>query len=101
MLALSFHFPSDVIAGYLVAGAWALGAFALIRAREPGHGSRPARRPAGDKALWAVLVVVGGLIAATLEFGLPQPSPLAYAGAAALVAALAAVVLGMVVRTAA
>jgi membrane-associated phospholipid phosphatase len=37
VLALAWHFPSDVLGGFLVAAAWALGVLAALEALEPAR----------------------------------------------------------------
>jgi len=65
VLALAWHFPSDVLGGFLVAAAWALGVLAGLEALEP----------APRTLAWADIrgvVVAGGvvLVAALLAAGL-------------------------------
>ena len=65
-LVLRFaHYPSDVVGGYLVAGAWAaaMSAIALAR-REHGAPARPVRMPplGAQLAVGGGLVVVGALL---------------------------------------
>jgi membrane-associated phospholipid phosphatase len=56
-LALTWHYPSDVMAGYLVAGLWVSLAVAVLQRVE--HGApEPARPPP-----WEPLVLLGGLVA--------------------------------------
>lgn len=44
VLVLAWHFPSDVLAGTLVASAWGFGALALRRWLEAGRSGRPLSR---------------------------------------------------------
>jgi membrane-associated phospholipid phosphatase len=45
LVILSFHYPSDVLAGYLVAGAWTAAALAVLRTIEARHATE--RAPTG------------------------------------------------------
>jgi membrane-associated phospholipid phosphatase len=65
IVALTWHYPSDVLGGWLVAAAWAFAAAAVVRAVE----RRPAPAPAASGALlpWAAVgalavAVAGGLL---------------------------------------
>jgi membrane-associated phospholipid phosphatase len=71
ILALLWHFPSDVVGGYLVAATWALLAVAVLR-RWPQPGMR-AERPHPFAALLpvAALVVLAAAAAAALAFARP------------------------------
>jgi hypothetical protein len=42
VVALHWHFPSDVVGGYLVAATWSLVVAAALRALEPGRAPAPA-----------------------------------------------------------
>jgi membrane-associated phospholipid phosphatase len=57
LVILAFHYPSDVLAGYLVAGTWTAAALAVLRTIE-------ARRPAGRLATGPDVRVLLGLAAA-------------------------------------
>ncbi|HWA55044.1 MAG TPA: phosphatase PAP2 family protein [Solirubrobacterales bacterium] len=48
VMALSWHFPSDVLGGLLVVAAWGFGVLAALRTAEalPGRGAQASRRPA-------------------------------------------------------
>ena len=80
LLALSFHYPSDVVGGYLVATAWAAAAAGALRlwgahrARRPLTASRwgPRRLNTRTLALAAAALVVAFLVAAMLAV-LAQP----------------------------
>lgn len=100
-LVVSFaHYPSDVIGGYLVAGAWAtaMSAIALAR-REHGVPAPPMRLPppAAVMAAAAALLVVGGLLlvpAAHLRHGVFAVSAVAIAGMALAMPVALTLVLG-------
>jgi membrane-associated phospholipid phosphatase len=75
VVALGWHYPSDVLGAYLVAGAWAGGA-ALLVARSEGRARRPraARpRPWTDFALPGALglMALGAAVAVARQ---PQPA---------------------------
>ena len=77
LLVAAWHFPSDVFAGYLVAGAWTAGALAALwalEARKPAA-TRPARRLTLVEALLPALVVgAAGVVLAGLVL-LLRPAP--------------------------
>jgi len=56
-LALTWHYPSDVVAGYLVAGLWVSLAVAVLQRVEHGV-PEPTRPPP-----WEPLVLLGGIVA--------------------------------------
>jgi membrane-associated phospholipid phosphatase len=56
-LALTWHYPSDVVAGYLVAGFWVSLAIAVLQRVEDGA-PEPTRPPP-----WEPLVLLGGVVA--------------------------------------
>jgi membrane-associated phospholipid phosphatase len=56
-LALTWHYPSDVVAGYLVAGLWVSLAVAVLQRVE--HGAPEPTRPPP----WEPLVLLGGIVA--------------------------------------
>ena len=56
-LALTWHYPSDVVAGYLVAGLWGSLAIAVLQRVE--HGAPEPTRPPP----WEPLVLLGGVVA--------------------------------------
>ncbi len=60
ILALAWHFPSDVLGGYFCAGLWSSAALAALRA-EP---EAPARR-LGPLAACGVAAIVAAAVAAT------------------------------------
>jgi membrane-associated phospholipid phosphatase len=71
VLIVGWHYPSDVLGGFLVAGAWVSLALAVPWSREPTRRSRqpapaPRSAPRGAPLLAAVLAAAGiaGLIAA-------------------------------------
>jgi membrane-associated phospholipid phosphatase len=64
-LTLGWHYPSDVLGGFLIAGIWALGAVGVLFVLD----ARPARRPAAPARVSAAQVlrpVAATLIAALL-----------------------------------
>jgi membrane-associated phospholipid phosphatase len=84
------HYPSDVVGGYLVAGAWAtaMAAIGLAR-RERGHAPTPARMPSpGTVFLVAGFGIAAGALllapAARLGHGVFAVSAVAIAGLALL-----------------
>jgi membrane-associated phospholipid phosphatase len=62
-LALVWHYPSDVVAGYLVAGLWVSVAVAVLQRVEPAH-AEPAEAPRWEPL--AILGGVGAVVAAAL-----------------------------------
>jgi membrane-associated phospholipid phosphatase len=67
LVALGWHFPSDVVGGYLVATAWCLATIAGLRAadaRWPERGTIRAAARTRAPAVAEVLAPVGALIAA-------------------------------------
>jgi membrane-associated phospholipid phosphatase len=96
ILVLAWHFPSDVMGGYLVAGAWALVAVAgleAVGARRSVASPPVGRIVAAGVAGGAAWLGAGALArpGAALEYALDHPSALAGAAALALTAvALAA-----------
>jgi membrane-associated phospholipid phosphatase len=50
MVVLHRHFPSDIVGGFLVAGAWGFAALAVLRATR-SSGPRQMRQPAGRAAI--------------------------------------------------
>jgi membrane-associated phospholipid phosphatase len=78
LLALGWHFPSDVLGGYLVATMWALVAVAALRAadlRWPARTGRTAVIRLGE-ALAPPLVVVGSAVVAALAVLVLHPGAL-------------------------
>jgi membrane-associated phospholipid phosphatase len=73
LLVLGWHRPSDVVGGYLVAGAWAA-ATVMVLACGPVrslHGRRRGRQQAAESR-WPSLVVLGALgFAVVLALGVP------------------------------
>jgi membrane-associated phospholipid phosphatase len=99
VLVLAWHFPSDVLAGFLMAGMWTALAVAALRVVEP----RRERRPVEETPRLGVAlgVAVGGALAAAVVALAPRDAVAAYAserpalalgalGIAALAGALAA-----------
>ena len=98
VLVLAWHFPSDVLGGFLVAGAWALGVVAVLARfeREPGPRAPRASWQAAGVLLTlgaaAMLAAVTGAAArhpAAATVALSHPS---FVAVAVAVAALAATV---------
>jgi membrane-associated phospholipid phosphatase len=93
VLVLHWHYPSDVLGGYLVAGAWTcLARAALALREEPDAEPAPSLRGAvglGAAAAGAVaLVVLARHESAAAHYGLERPSLVAGALAVAALAAL-------------
>lgn len=95
ILILGWHFPSDVVGGFLVSTTWCLVLLACLRAaaaRWPEHSGRDAARraievPAARAAIGSIAVAVAGIGLAALPL---LPRAMEYAGrhtAFALVAA--------------
>lgn len=86
-LELHWHYPSDVLGGFLVASVWGLGAAAYLFAREPAPRLADGVRPASTKArLVSVLRPLAGVViaAAALLAVIAVARPhavLSYAGA--------------------
>jgi membrane-associated phospholipid phosphatase len=62
LLSLGWHYPSDVVGGYLVAASWAGAAVAALRAAEARWPERPGRRAPG----WVFSRAESGALACTL-----------------------------------
>jgi membrane-associated phospholipid phosphatase len=79
ILALGWHFPSDVLGGYLVAGTWvllALAALAALERRRPAY----SRAEAPTRAADAVPALAVAVLAAGLAIGLAITRPRAIVG---------------------
>jgi membrane-associated phospholipid phosphatase len=109
VVALVWHFPSDTVGGFLVAAMWALlGVAAVRRWPDPASGRpEPERRP--DAALRGSGLVVGAFATlAALAIASTRPGAIverlaeypSFAAAAAGIAALAAVLATVFVRSA-
>jgi membrane-associated phospholipid phosphatase len=108
-LSLSWHYPSDVLGGYLVSAAWSAAALAALRwadARWPaGVGRETAARVIGRVSLKRLAAVAAALAAVTLAFVLVATPERALdflrfhttfaVGAAGIAAAALAVVTGI------
>lgn len=98
-LALTWHYPSDVFGGFLVAGAWVSAALALLPRVEVGE-PEPARPP---RFGWLVGVGAGGALVAAFLVGVASERVVLDAGERATVVvgalALAALALALVVAT--
>lgn len=62
VIALAWHFPSDVLGGFLVAGAWTLGALAVLEVIDPA----PETTLAWADVRRAALLVTGGTLLVVL-----------------------------------
>jgi membrane-associated phospholipid phosphatase len=84
VLVLAWHFPSDVLGGYLVAAVWTLCAVAVLVARERRPATPAPPRWRGELAVAAL----GGaaLVALALEPGYADRHPAALVAAAAIAA---------------
>lgn len=80
ILALGWHFPSDVLGGYLVAGTYVLLALAALAAAERRWPSRPPRAEAPARAADAVPALAIATLAAGLAIGLAVTRPRAIVG---------------------
>ncbi len=89
VVALHWHFPSDVVGGYLVAATWALAVAAALRALEPGR----APAPAGAWRAAGALVAGGALggLAVSAAVLLARPGVADVVGRPACVAAAVAI----------
>jgi membrane-associated phospholipid phosphatase len=73
ILVLAWHFPSDVLGGFLVAATWALLAVAALAAWEQRHSSEAAPRPRGPAVRWPI--ELAGLAVAGLVLGVLATRP--------------------------
>ena len=104
VLALGWHFPSDVVGGYLLAGVWCLLAVAALRAlaaRVPQAHAPSARRAPDPRAVKAVAGSAGIAVAVAGAALAPEAADYAQhhttaAAVAMAIAASAAVVLAAV-----
>jgi membrane-associated phospholipid phosphatase len=70
LLVLGWHFPSDVLGGFLMAGGWTALAVAFLRVVEPARATRAAAGPAAGRArerlagVGVAVAVAAGLAAA-------------------------------------
>ena len=93
ILALGWHFPSDAVAGYLVAAAWALMAAALVRLSAESRPAtarqlKPERSPAPPAPVMAML---SGVAVVALAVAIPlAPKLVSYAERYTAFAAVAA-----------
>jgi hypothetical protein len=65
-LELGWHYPSDVLGGFLVAGTWTLlgvAGLSIVEARAPGHTTDAARPRRAAFSVGAALAPVGVLVA--------------------------------------
>jgi membrane-associated phospholipid phosphatase len=77
ILALGWHFPSDVIGGFFVASMWTLVAVAIIEAlpeRVSGHSTRRLQVRAGeDQSAFGPMVVGAGAVGVVVAAWLARP----------------------------
>ena len=94
VVVLGWHFPSDVIGGFLVAGAWTSVAVAMLRRFE----RPPAEQPQGRGWLPAVGIALAGAAVAVAAFGSRADAAALYARERPSLAAAAIVIaaLGLV-----
>jgi len=109
ILVLHWHFPSDIVGGYLCAAAWTLGAVAVLR-RWPGSPPAPVRWTREHRVLAAApafgLAAVAAI--AALAAALERPRALvayladrpSFAVSAAAIALLAVLLAGVLVHAA-
>lgn len=75
ILVLAWHFPSDVLGGFLVAGLWtslAVAALLALEERRPATARRPRAAGPGDDGnpvLWPAAAAALGLFAVAVVFG--------------------------------
>jgi hypothetical protein len=74
VLVLAWHFPSDVLGGFLMAGGWTALAVAFLRIVEPARATAPAGGPAAGRAR-ELLVGVGIAVAAGLAAAIVAAAP--------------------------
>jgi membrane-associated phospholipid phosphatase len=107
ILIQAWHFPSDVLGGFLVAATWTLFAVAVLFALEPER-REPAREVELERpVMWPVEVTLGGALALALVIAVARPEQVGTfafehtTGLAALgaVAALSLALAGGVART--
>lgn len=106
-LALGWHYPSDVLGGFLISGAWALGAVGVLfwldaRSRRPAGTPTHTRVPLRQVLTPPVLALGGGIVLAALIAVTWPHQVAAYARSheAFLIGAAAIALLGLVVATA-
>jgi hypothetical protein len=106
LLTLGWHYPSDVLGGFLVAATWMLAAVAALRAadaRWPARAGREAAVRLGQALAPTVLVAALGTVAVGAAIALRPAQALAFvdahttfvAGAAAIAAIGSALVAGL------
>lgn len=79
ILALGWHFPSDVLGGYLVAGVWVLLALAALAGLERRWPTRP-RAEAPTRAVDTLPALLVSVLAAGMAIGLAVTRPRAIVG---------------------
>src|SRR5258705_13826649 len=74
IVVLAWHYPSDVLGGWLVAAAWALGAAAVIRAVERRPVSAGAPTPMSATLIpWAAVGALAVAVARGVLLRRPDP----------------------------
>ena len=98
-LALTWHYPSEVLGGILLAGVWGASGLAVLARVEPSVPRRPAPPPPGRVIASGT---VGALVAAALAYAAAVPVPIAGGDRAAMTVcafAIAMSTLGLLVAT--
>jgi membrane-associated phospholipid phosphatase len=77
ILALGWHFPSDVIGGFFVASMWTLVAVAIVEALPEREGGRSSRRlqtrPREDQSAFGPMVVGSGAVGVVVAAWVARP----------------------------
>ena len=84
VLVLGWHFPSDVLGGFLMAGGWTALAVAFLRVVEPARATTVAAGPAAGRArerLAGIGVAVAAGLAAAIVAAAPRDQIALYASA--------------------
>ena len=82
LLVLGWHFPSDVLGGFLMAGGWTALTVAFLRVVEPARATRAAAGPAAGRArerLAGIGVAVAAGLAAAIVAAAPRDQIALYA----------------------
>ena len=82
LLVLGWHFPSDVLGGFLMAGGWTALTVAFLRVVEPARATPVAAGPAAGRArerLAGVVVAVAAALAAAIVAAAPRDQIALYA----------------------
>jgi len=78
VLVLGWHFPSDVLGGFLMAGGWTALAVAFLRVVEPARATTPAAGRARELGV-GVAVAAGAGLAAAIVAAAPRDQIALYA----------------------